>query len=401
MILKMNLLYKNSVYTYLIILLFTLPLIVSCGNDQFFVEPAEEQNHEYDVILNNVSSEEHNFRVVRILDDLNYPWSLAILPDGRMLISERPGQLILFDGIQTQLVNGLPEIRAQGQGGLLDVVVHPDYAVNGWIYFTYASPDGDNTSTTLARAQLDGTEFINLEVLYTQNPSQSPGRHYGSRIAFPGNGTVLFTIGERGLRQPSQDLNDPAGSTIRLNEDGSIPSDNPFTGRDDALPEIYSYGHRNAQGLTIHPESGAIWQHEHGPRGGDALNIIRPGANYGWPIATYGRNYGTTTRIGIEPHEDPNITVPITYWVPTSIAPSGMAFYFDEAFPKWKGNLFIGALGQQHLRRLVLEGEEVVHQEVLLERELGRIRDVRTGPDGYIYILTDHSNGALYRIETL
>lgn len=202
-------------------------------------------------------------------------------------------------------------------------------------------------------------------------------------------------------RQPSQDLNDPAGSTIRLNEDGSIPSDNPFTGRDDALPEIYSYGHRNAQGLTIHPESGAIWQHEHGPRGGDALNIIRPGANYGWPIATYGRNYGTTTRIGIEPHEDPNITVPITYWVPTSIAPSGMAFYFDEAFPKWKGNLFIGALDQQHLRRLVLEGEEVVHQEVLLERELGRIRDVRTGPDGYIYILTDHSNGALYRIETL
>lgn len=401
MISKMNLLYKNSVYTYLIILLFTLPLIVSCGNDQFFVEPAEEQNHEYDVILNNVSSEEHNFRVVRILDDLNYPWSLAILPDGRMLISERPGQLILFDGIQTQLVNGLPEIRAQGQGGLLDVVLHPDYAVNGWIYFTYASPDGDNTSTTLARAQLDGTEFINLEVLYTQNPSQSPGRHYGSRIAFPGNGTVLFTIGERGLRQPSQDLNDPAGSTIRLNEDGSIPSDNPFTGRDDALPETYSYGHRNAQGLTIHPESGAIWQHEHGPRGGDALNIIRPGANYGWPIATYGRNYGTTTRIGIEPHEDPNITVPITYWVPTSIAPSGMAFYFDEAFPKWKGNLFIGALGQQHLRRLVLEGEEVVHQEVLLERELGRIRDVRTGPDGYIYILTDHSNGALYRIETL
>ena len=401
MIFKMNLLYKNSVYTFLIILLFTLPLITSCSNDQFIVEPAGEQNHEYDVILNNVSSEEHNFQVVRILDDLNYPWSLSWLPDGRMLISERPGQLILFDGIQTQLVNGLPEIRAQGQGGLLDVVVHPDYETNGWIYFTYASPDGDNTSTTLSRAQLDGTEFINLEVLYTQNPSQSPGRHYGSRIAFPGNGTVLFTIGERGLRQPSQDLNDPAGSTIRLNEDGSIPSDNPFTGRDDALPEIYSYGHRNAQGMTIHPESGAIWQHEHGPRGGDALNIIRPGANYGWPIATYGRNYGTTTRIGIEPHEDPNITVPITYWVPTSIAPSGMAFYFDEAFPKWKGNLFIGALGQQHLRRLVLNGEEVVHQEVLLDRDIGRIRDVRTGPDGFIYILTDHSNGALYRIETL
>lgn len=397
----MHLLRIKPSITFLTLLLLTLPLFTSCGKDQFFVEPIEEQNHEYDVILNNVSSEEHNFRVVRILDKLNYPWAMSWLPDGRILITQKPGQLFLFDGNQLQTLQGLPDIEAQGQGGLLDVVVHPDYKSNGWIYFTYSSPDGNNTSTTLARAQIEDLELTNLEVLYTQNPSQNPGRHYGSRIALPGDGTVLITIGERGLKQPSQDLNDPAGSTIRLLEDGSIPSDNPFVGRDDALPEIYSYGHRNAQGMTVHPETGAIWQHEHGPRGGDALNIIRPGSNYGWPIATYGRNYGTTTRIGIEPHEDPNITNPITYWVPTSIAPSGMTFYSGDLFPNWKGNLFIGALGQQHLRRLVLNGEEVVHQEVLLDRDIGRIRDVRTGPDGFIYILTDHSNGALYRIEAL
>lgn len=391
----------KPVIAFLGFLILSLLSISSCSDDSFFVEPIEEQNHEFDVILDNVASEEHNFRVVRILDNLNHPWAVALLPSRQMLITERSGRLILANGNQTATIQGLPDIRSQSQGGLLDIAVHPDYESNGWIYFTYSSPDGNNTSTTLARAQLNGQELTNLEVLYTQSPSQSPGRHYGSRIAFPGDGTVLFTIGDRGLRQPSQDLNDPTGSTIRLNEDGSIPSDNPFVDRSDALPEIYSYGHRNAQGMTIHPETGVIWQHEHGPRGGDALNIIQPGANYGWPDATYGRNYGTTTRIGIEPHEDPNITNPVTYWVPTSIAPSGMAFYVGDEFQNWNGNLFIGALGQQHLRRLVLDGNEVIHQEVLLDREIGRIRDVRTGPDGYIYILTDHSNGALYRIEAL
>jgi len=391
--------HKTTILSFLFITF--LLFLNACGNDQFFVEPAEEQNHEYEVILNNVNSEEHDFRVVRIVDNLQHPWAVAQLPDGRFLITERAGQLILVDGDQTQSVQGLPEIESQGQGGLLDVVLHPDYETNGWIYFTYSSLDGNNTSTTLARAQLDNLGLTNLDVLYTQNPSHNPGRHYGSRIAFPGDGTVLFTIGERGLNQPAQDLNDPTGSTIRLNDDGSIPSDNPFVNRSDALPEIYSYGHRNPQGMTIHPETGTTWQHEHGPRGGDALNIIRPGANYGWPDATYGRNYGINTRIGIEPHEDPDITNPITYWVPTSIAPSGMAFYIGDSFPNWNGNLFIGALGQQHLRRIVIENEEVVHQEVLLDQEIGRIRDVRTGPDGFIYILTDHSNGGLYRIEAI
>lgn len=393
---------QNSVYTLLGSLLFTSFLFLNaCSNDQFIVEPAEEQDHDFEVIMANAESEEHNFRVVRIVDNLQHPWAVSQLPDGKFLITERAGQLILFDGNQTQTIQGLPDIRAQGQGGLMDVVVHPDYDTNGWIYFTYSSPDGSNSSTTLGRAQLNDLELTNFEALYTQSPSKNPGRHYGSRIVFPGDGTILFTIGDRGLRQPSQDLNDPTGSTIRLNEDGSIPSDNPFVDRADALPEIYSYGHRNAQGMAIHPETGVIWQHEHGPRGGDALNIIQPGANYGWPDATYGRNYGTATRIGIEPHEDPDVTNPITYWVPTSIAPSGMAFYSGDQFPNWNGNLFIGALGQQHLRRLVIDGDEIVHQEVLLDQEIGRIRDVRTGPDGFIYILTDHSNGGFFRIESI
>ena len=381
-------------------LLFSI-ILASCSDDQFIVEPETDQDHEYEVILNNESSEEHSFRVVRIVQDLEFPWAVAWLPDGKMLITERPGRLLLADGQQTSEIGGLPPIRAQGQGGMLDIVVHPDYENNGWIYFTFSAPDGGNSALSLARATLGDGELENLEILYRQNPAKNPGRHYGARIAFAEDGTLLFSIGDRGLKDPAQDLTDVTGSTIRLNDDGSVPEDNPFFGTDYALPEIYSYGHRNAQGMAVHPETGAIWQHEHGPRGGDALNVIKPGANYGWPVATYGRNYGTMTRIGIEPHEDPDIENPITYWVPTSIAPSGMAFYTGNEFKNWNGNIFIGALAQRHLRRIVLDGENVVHQEVLLDGELGRIRDVRTGPDEKIYILTDHSNGALYRLEKI
>lgn len=400
---KQNLLNKYSGITFLTLFIFTLLLIASCSDDQFIVEPEADQDHEYEVIISNESSEEHSFRVVRIINNLEFPWSVAWLPDGQLLITERPGRLNLSDGVQMTEISGLPEIIAQGQGGLLDIAVHPDYENNGWIYFTYSAPDGGNSALTLARATLGDGELENMEVLYSQNPSRSPGRHYGSRIAFPGDGTVIFAIGDRGLGDPAQDLNDPAGSTIRLNDDGSIPEDNPFWGSatESTLPEIFSYGHRNPQGMAIHPETGAIWHHEHGPRGGDALHIIKPGANYGWPVATYGRNYGTMTRIGIEPHEDPDIENPITYWVPTSIAPSGMTFYTGNEFENWNGNIFIGALADRHLRRIVVVGEEVVHQEVLLEEELGRIRDVRTGPDGRIYLLTDHSNGALYRLENI
>ncbi len=373
-----------------------IAFFLSACNDGLSVDP--EVLPEGEVVLESVVSEDATFRVVRVIDDLQHPWGVAWLPDGRMLLTERPGRMSLVENQSMTELDGLPEIRASGQGGLLDVAVHPDYADNGWIYFTYSAPVDGNTGTSLARARLGNGELTDLEILYTEEPGKSPGRHYGSRIVFPGDGTVLFTIGDRGQRSPSQDLNDPAGSTLRLNEDGSIPNDNPFAGRNDVLPEIYSYGHRNAQGMVVHPETGVIWQHEHGPRGGDELNIIRPGENYGWPDATYGVEYGSRRSIGIEPHEDPDIVNPLTEWSP-SIAPSGMTIYHGDRFPGWSGDVFVGALAHRHIRRVVVEGQEVVRQEELLRDELGRIRDLRTGPDGNIYVLTDHSGGGLYRLE--
>ena len=351
------------------------------------------------VILDRVESEEATFRVVRLVSNLSHPWAVAWLPDGSKLITERSGRLQHVDGDQIAEISGLPQIHAQRQGGLLDIALHPDYEENGWIYFTFSAPADGQTATALARARFADGELTDVEELYRQAPAYGAGRHYGSRIVFPGDGTVLFTIGDRGQRSPSQDTQDATGSTIRLNDDGSIPDDNPFIGNDDFLPEIYTYGHRNAQGMAIHPETGVVWQHEHGPKGGDELNIIRGGNNYGWPDATYGTQYGTGRAIGIEPHEDPAITNPIVHWSPTSIAPSGLAIYTADRFPGWQGNLFVGALAQEHIRRVVLDGEEVTHQEELLRGELGRVRDVRVGPDGYLYLLTDESNGGLYRLE--
>lgn len=371
-------------------------LLAAC-NDSLSVKP--ELLPDGEVVLEKVGSEDADFRVVRIIDDLQNPWGMAWLPDGRMLITERPGRLNLIENQSITEISGLPEIRSVSQGGLLDIAVHPDFENNGWIYFTYSAPVNGNTATSLARARLGDGDLTGLEALYTENPAKSPGRHYGSRIVFPGDGTVLFTIGDRGLRTPSQDLGDPAGSTIRLNEDGSIPGDNPFVGQENKLPEIYSYGHRNAQGMVVHPETGMIWQHEHGPRGGDELNIIRPGRNYGWPEATHGTEYGTRRTIGILPEDDPDIVNPLVHWSPTSIAPSGMTFYTGDHFPGWQGDIFVGALVQRHIRRVVVEDDQVVRQEELLRNDLGRIRDVREGPDGYIYVLTDHSGGGLYRIE--
>ena len=379
-----------------LVVILPLILLTTC-NDSLSVNP--EILPDGEVVLESVESEDATFRVVRIINDLQNPWGMAWLPDGRMIITERPGRLNLVENQSITEIGGLSEIQATGQGGLLDIAVHPDFENNGLIYFTYSAPVNGNTATTLARARLGDGELTGLEVLYTENPVKQPGRHYGSRIVFPGDGTVLFTIGDRGQRTPSQDLGDPAGSTIRLNEDGTVPGDNPFAGHENALPEIYSYGHRNAQGMVLHPETGMIWQHEHGPRGGDELNIIRPGGNYGWPEATYGTEYGTRRSIGISPEDDPDIVNPLVHWSPTSIAPSGMTFYTGDRFPGWQGNVFVGALAQQHIRRVVVDGEQVVRQEELLRSDLGRIRDVREGPDGNIYVLTDHSGGGLYRIE--
>lgn len=358
-------------------------------------------NEEGEVIIERVETEDETFRVVRMVDNLDHPWAVAWLPDDRKIITERSGTMNLVENGEVKPLTGLPEIRASGQGGLLDVALHPDYEDNGWVYFTYSSPGDGGTGTALARARLDTTALTDLEVLYTQEPKRSAGRHYGSRIVFPGDGTVMFTIGDRGDRSPSQELDDPSGTTMRLNYDGSIPDDNPFVNTDGVLPEIYTYGHRNAQGMDLHPETGEVWQHEHGPRGGDELNLIKAGENYGWPEATFGTEYSDDSPIGVYPDEDDDIVAPLLHWSPTSIAPSGMAFYTGNRFPAWEGDIFVGALAQEHIRRVIMDGEEIVDEEELLRDDIGRIRDVRTGPDGYLYFLTDHSGGGLYRLEPL
>ena len=370
------------------------------------------------IIENDITSEELNFRIVQIVENLEHPWAIGWLPDGRMLVTERPGRMHLIDGNAVTRLENLPPIHYQedqrtapqggSQAGLLDLVVHPDYDTNGWIYFTYSSPgDADGvsarraTGTALARAKLnsDATDFTDLQVLYTMMPRTQPGRHYGSRIVFPGDGTVIFSIGDRGLRYPSQDLTNPAGSMIRLLEDGGAAPDNPFVGMapGNLRPEIYSFGHRNNQGLAIHPLNGEIWTTEHGPRGGDLLHRVEKGKNYGWPQVAYGREYTTGEHIGIG-REAPGVKPAVYVWE-ESMAPSGLAFYFGDAFTPWNGNLLAGSLLKEEVYRLIIEDGKVKHKETLLTEKIGRIRDVRLGPDGLIYIATDEGNGGIYRLE--
>ena len=323
---------------------------------------------------------------------------MVFLPDGRLLISERPGRLNLLEDGRVLPVSGLPQIDAGGQGGLLDVVLHPEYRENGWIYLAYSAGRGRSRGTRISRARLQGRQLVVVEELFAMENGSSAGVHFGSRMVFLPDRTLLFTIGDRGERDRAQSLREHAGKTLRINDDGGIPADNPFVGSRNALPEIYTYGNRNAQGMAIQPESGLVWQHEHGPRGGDEVNIVEAGRNYGWPVITYGREYSGAEVSPLT--EAPGMEQPVIYWVP-SIAPSGMSFYSGEAFAGWQGNVFVGALAGQHLRRLVVEGREVVHQEVLLQGQLGRIRDVRQGPDGFLYLLTDARNGALLRLEPI
>jgi len=347
-------------------------------------------------------SDEHSFRVVRLVDGLEHPWSLAFLPDGTLLVTERPGRLRIVhamrDGrLQPQPVAGLPKVEAYGQGGLFDVVLHPRYAENRLVYLAYAARGADGVGTELARGRLTGTRLENVEVLFRQAPKGNTGRHFGGRIVFDRAGYVYLTLGDRGEMPRAQRPNDHAGSVIRLHDDGRVPQDNPFVGKPGWKPEKYTLGNRNLQGAALHPTTGALWTHEHGPQGGDEVNVIRAGVNYGWPVITYGVNYGSGTKIG-EGTAKPGMAQPLHYWVP-SIAPSGMAFYSGDKFPRWKGDLFVGALKDQMLVRLRLDGEKVVREERLLQGVLGRIRDVRSGPDGYLYLLTDSSDGVLARLE--
>lgn len=345
------------------------------------------------------STEKHNFQVVKITDQLEHPWGLAFLPDDRMLVTERPGRLrIVNDGqLDPQPIAGLPRVTAEGQGGLLDVAIHPDFEQNHWVYLSYAASGAGGVGTEVARGKLNDHRLESVEVIFRALPKSSGGRHFGSRLLFAPDGYLYITLGDRGDRPRAQDLNDHAGSVIRVRDDGTVPDQNPFADRPDAKPEIFTYGNRNVQGISLQPETGLVWAHEHGPQGGDEVNVIEVGTNYGWPVITYGRNYGIGTKIG-EGTEKPGMAQPIHYWVP-SIGPSGMTFYDGDKFPAWQGDLFVGALKDRMLVRLELDGRDIVNEERLLQDELGRIRDVRSGPDGYVYLLTDESAGTLARLE--
>ncbi len=350
--------------------------------------------------LGEVQTDQHRVRIVELADNLEHPWSVAFLPDGGFLVTERPGRLWRFsaDGRERQPISGLPDVYASGQGGLLDIVASPDFADSQTVYLSYAAGGFiGGANTRLARARLSQNRLENLKVLFSAQPNHEGGLHFGGRIVVLSDGSLSLTIGERGQKSPAQNLMDHSGSVIRVMADGQVPADNPFVSRSDALPEIYSFGHRNPQGAAIHPKTGQLWIQEHGPRGGDEVNLIRAGANYGWPLVSHGVNYNGLP-VGAGNPTAPGVTDPIYTWVP-SIAPSGMAFYQGDAFPKWRGNLLVGALKDQLVSRLTLDGEQVVSEERFLQRAVGRIRDVRVGPDGLVYLLTDAQNGRLLRLE--
>ena len=344
-----------------------------------------------------VRSAEHDFRVATVVDGLEVPWSMAFLPGGDMLVTERPGRLrIVRNGtLVAEPVAGVPEVFAQGQGGLLDVVPHPDFATNRLIYLSYSKPLAEGSTTAVVRGRFENDRLEGVEEIFVAD-TQGRG-HYGSRLAFDREGYLFITVGERQapstgdlMAHPAQDLSNHHGTTIRLHDDGRVPADNPFVDQPGARPEIWSYGHRNEQGLAIHPETGDIWATEHGPQGGDEVNLIRRGANYGWPVVGFGVNY----RSGLAIHEGTHregMQQPAFVWVP-SIGTSGLAVYTGDAFPRWRGNLFAGGMAGQLLARLVLDGQRILYQETMLFGR-GRIRDVRQGPDGYLYLAIEDEDG--------
>lgn len=345
-------------------------------------------------------SAEHDYRVVTVADGLVNPWSIAFLPGGDMLVTERPGRLrIVRRGKLLEApVEGVPEVAARGQGGLLDVVPHPNFASNRLLYLTYSKPAGDSglTTTAIARARFENDRLTGLADIFVARTRGTIG-HFGSRIAFDRNGFMFVTVGDRMAppsgnleAHPAQDLSNHHGKTLRLHDDGRVPSDNPFVGREGAMPEIWSYGHRNMQGLVVHPETGDVWETEHGPQGGDELNLIKKGANYGWPVIGFGVNYRTgaaihsgTAREGMEQ--------PVQVWVP-SIGVSGLVYYTGDKFPGWKGNILAGGLSGERVTRFTLDGQKAEMAEHLV-RGIGRVRDVRQGPDGFIYLAIDNREG--------
>ncbi|CAN5359402.1 PQQ-dependent sugar dehydrogenase [soil metagenome] len=346
-----------------------------------------------------------------LVKGLQNPWGMAFLPsfqtDGRMLVTERSGALRIVNTKSGEVgppIEGVPQVDARGQGGLLDVALDPKFADNSLVYISYSQAGQGGNSTAVARGKLEvgaagsAPKLTNVQVIFVQRPKFASTAHFGSRLVFARDGKLFVTLGDRFLRRDdAQILDNLHGKIVRLEADGKVPADNPFVGKAGAAPEIYTYGHRNVQGAALHPDTGVLWTQEHGPQGGDEVNIESPGKNYGWPVITYGAEYGSGAKIG-EGFTKEGVEPPITKWVP-SIAPSGMAFLTSDRYPGWKGNLFIGALKAQMLVRLELDGNKVVKENRLLESFGERIRDVRQGPDGWLYVLTDSRDGSVARLD--
>ncbi len=351
--------------------------------------------------LTYAQSDQVEFDVTRFSGGLNHPWGMAFLPDGNLLVTERTGRLRLVkpDGQLLDPIKNVPEVYTIKQGGLLDVAIDPDFKANRLIYFSYAEPlataEGTIAGTAVARAELTNNSLKNLKVIFRQSPKVHGGIHFGSRLAFSPDGSLFVTLGERGDHmEEAQNTDNHLGAIIRIRTDGSIPDDNPFINDSKAKPEIWSYGHRSVQGAAIHPKTGELWIHEHGPRGGDEINIPKPGSNYGWPNASYGVHYSMMPIR--DEHAEQGYEEPIYYWTP-SVAPSGMLFYTGSLFPKWRGNLFIGTLAGQHLIRLTVSHNKVLNEEKLLKNTM-RFRDVEQGPDGALYLLTDEDDGQILKL---
>ena len=326
-----------------------------------------------------------NYKLETVAADIANPWGMTWLPDGSMLVTEKSGILYHIKNNQKTEIKNVPEVYNRGQGGLLDIAVHPKYVTNGWIYITYSSTEGggDGGNTKLIRAKLENESLVQIESLYKAMPNTTKGQHFGSRIVFDNEGYLYFSVGDRGEHYVNpQDINRDGGKIYRLNDDGSIPKDNPFVGKAGAKEAIYTYGNRNPQGMAKNPLTGAIWLHEHGPKGGDEINIVKKGANYGWPVVTYGIDYSGATIS--EESQKAGIEDPIYYWVP-SIAPSGMTFVTGDLYPDWKGHLLVGSLKFQYLELVKLKGNTVIGRQKIAT-DIGRLRNVAQGPDGYIYM---------------
>ena len=363
-------------------------IIVSFSNGDFFSSSVHAQRIQT----------EHEIKL--IASGLKFPWGMAFLPDGNMLVTERVGQLRIITpaGHVSEPIKGVPKVFAQKQGGLLGVALDPNFAKNNLIYLSYAEPEGSKAGTAVARAKLDGNSLKDLKVIFRQQPKTVGAQHFGSRLVFAPDGNLFITLGDRGNHQEdSQRLNNHIGKLIRIRPDGSIPKDNPFVNDPNAKPEIWSYGHRHIQGAAINPHTGELWIHEHGPRGGDEINIPKAGKNYGWPQANYGVHYSMAPIR--DEHLEQGYEEPIYYWTP-SIAPSGMTFYTGNQFPAWRNSVFVGALAGRHVARLAINGNKIMGEEQLLQNT-ARFRDIQQGQDGALYLLTDEDNGKLLKITTI